>query len=135
VIRHLLDTSICIEMIRRRSRAVLERLRKCPIGSVGISSITLAEMQYGASKSSDPARNQIALAEMCAPLAILTFDGLAAQIYGDVRSALERKGTPIGALDTLIAAHALAIDATLVTNNKCEFSRVAGLRVENWTRV
>jgi tRNA(fMet)-specific endonuclease VapC len=134
VIEVLLDTSICVELIRRRLPAIQRRLRGYEIGSVGISSITLAELQYGASRSSDPDRNAIALAHFCAPLSIASFDDSAAVIYGNVRAALERNGTPIGPLDTLIAAHALALSATLITNNEREFKRVPELTVENWAR-
>jgi tRNA(fMet)-specific endonuclease VapC len=132
VIRCLLDTSICIELIRGRSQAVLKRLRRRKIGSVGVSAISLAELQYGVARSSDPARNTIALAHFCAPLEICPFEHDAASVYRGVRAELERAGTPIGPLDTLIAAHALALNVTLITKNEREFDRVTGLRVENW---
>ena len=131
---YLLDTSMCIEMIRKRSEAAMERLRNCPPGTAGISAITLAELQYGASRSRDPERNSMALREFCGPLRILEFDERAAGAYGAVRSALEAEETPIGPLDTLIAAHALSEGALLVTANEREFARVAGLRVANWAR-
>ena len=134
MIRYLLDTSICIQLIRERSKAALTRLRRRKIGSVGVSAITLAELQFGVAKSSDPAQNMIALAHFCAPLEICPFEHEAASIHGAVRQALESAGTPIGPLDTLIAAHALALNTTLVTNNEREFERVKDLRVENWTR-
>jgi tRNA(fMet)-specific endonuclease VapC len=130
--RYLLDTNICIAMIRGRSDAVVAKLRRHKIGSVGISSITLAELQHGVAKSSDPGRNAVALAHVVAPLEVLPFDVRAAAAYGRVRAGLERKGTPIGPLDTLIAAHAVALGVTLVTSNEREFARVTGLRVENW---
>ncbi|MCD4823237.1 MAG: type II toxin-antitoxin system VapC family toxin [Phycisphaerae bacterium] len=132
--RYLLDTNICIELIRGRSKTVLQHIRQCQLGEVGISTITLAELEYGVAKSSDPARNQIALAEFCAPLEIISFDDHAAAAYGRLRAGLERLGTPIGPLDTLIAAHALAISCVLVTNNEREFQRVNGLPIENWTK-
>lgn len=134
MIRHILDTSICIELIRARSPDLLARLRRHRIGSVGISSITLAELQFGAAKSQDPISNTIALAHFCAPLEVCPLDHLAASAYGRVRACLERAGTPVGPLDTLIAAHALALKATLVTSNEREFGCVAGLRVKNWAR-
>ena len=134
MIGHLLDTSICIEMIRGKRQAVLRHLREFPIGSAGISSITLAELRYGMAKSSDPARNAIGLTEVCAPLTMLPFDRDAAEVYGRIRAELERAGQGIGALDTLIAAHALSLNVTLVTCNEREFRRVAGLQVENWAR-
>ena len=132
MIDYLLDTNICIELIRSRSVKILRRLQKCRIGQVGISSITLAELEYGVHKSSDPQRNKIALIEFCAPLEILPFDDRAASIYGRIRTAIEQKGRPIGPLDTLIAAHALAMEAILVTNNQREFARVPDLNIENW---
>lgn len=132
MIRFLLDTNICIELIRGRAPAVLARLRRRKIGSIGISAITLAELRYGVARSSDPERNTIALAHFCAPLEICPFDHRAAATYGDIRADLERSGTPIGPLDTLIAAHTVALNAAVVTNNEREFRRVPGLRVENW---
>lgn len=132
MIRHLLDTNICIDLVRRRAPRVVARLRRRRIGTVGISSITLAELHFGVAKSSDPPRNLIALAHFCAPLEVCPFEHDAASAYGPVRARLERAGTPIGPLDTLIAAHALALDVTLVTGNEREFARVPGLKVENW---
>ncbi len=128
----MLDTNICIALIRGRAPRVFDRLRQYPVDAVAISSITLAELQYGVAKSARPAQNSVLLAGFCAPLAILPFDNQAAETYGAVRAALERAGTPIGPLDTLIAAHALTLDLTLVTNNVREFRRVDGLRIENW---
>lgn len=132
MIRYLLDTNICIELIRDRAPGLVTRLRRRRIGIIGISSITLAELQYGVARSSDPPRNTIALAHFCAPLEICPFEHEAAAAYGQVRADLERSGTPIGPLDTLIAAHAMALDVSLVTSNEREFSRVQGLRVEHW---
>lgn len=134
MIRVLLDTSVCIELIRGRGAAVLKRLRRRQIGTVAISAITLAELQYGVARSQDPATNTIALAHFCAPLEVPAFDQAAASAYGWLRASLASAGTPIGPLDTLIAAHALALRATVVTANENEFRRVAGLRVENWLR-
>ena len=128
----MLDTNICVELIRGRASRVFDRLRQHRVDDAGISSITLAELQYGVAKSARPAHNAVVLAEFCAPLAILPFDAQAADTYGGVRAALVRAGTPIGPLDTLIAGHALALGLTLVTNNEREFRRVAGLHVENW---
>ncbi len=130
--RCLLDTSICVELIRGRSAKLTAKLRRRAVGSVGISSITLAELQYGVAKSSDPPRNTIALAHVVAPLVILPFDDRAASVYGRMRAALERLGQPIGSLDMLIAAHALALGVVLVTNNEREFRRVPALNVQNW---
>lgn len=134
MIRFLFDTGICIELIRGRAPGLLGRLRHRRIGTIGISVITLAELLYGVAKSRDPARNAVALAHFCAPLEICPFDHVAGASYGEIRAALERAGTPIGPLDTLIAAHAVAMGATIVTNNECEFHRVRQVRVENWLK-
>lgn len=131
MIHYLLDTNICIEMIRGRP-APLAHLRRHKVGSVAISSITLAELQYGAAKSRDPERNRISLVAFVAPLDVLPFDDLAATAYGTLRAELQQAGRPIGPLDMLIAAHALSTKLILVTNNEREFARVAGLHVENW---
>ena len=130
--RFLLDTDVCVELLRGRAPHLFERLRRFEIDEIAISSITLAELQYGVAKSARPARHELLLAEFCAPLAILPFDSIAAETYGRVRAGLERAGTPIGPLDTLIAAHAISLRLTLVTNNEREFRQVAGLLVENW---
>lgn len=132
MIRFLLDTSLCIELIRGRAPEALRRLRRRSVGSIGISAVTLAELHYGVARSSDPPRNTIALAQFCAPLTICLFDHRAAATYGDVRAQLARAGTPIGPMDTLIAAHAVSLGAAVVTGNEREFRRVQGLRVENW---
>jgi len=134
MIRYMLDTDICIEIIRGKSPAVLACLRKHEVGSVAISSITLAELQYGVAKSRDPDRNRLALVHFVAPLEMLSFDDSAAGAYGKLRANMERAGQPIGPLDTLIAAHALAAKLTLVTNNQRESSHVADLHVESWGR-
>ena len=130
--RFLLDTNVCVELLRGRAPRLFERLRRCEIDEIGISGITLAELQYGVAKSARPARHTELLAEFCAPLAILPFDDIAAETYGRVRTELERTGLSIDPLDTLIAAHALSLGLTLVTNNEREFRRVTGLLVENW---
>ncbi len=132
MIRYLLDTNICTEVIRGRGEYVVSRLAACAIGEVGISSVTLAELAHGVEKSAKPAQNRIALQEFCAPLQICAFDDIAAFVHGRVRNDLEQRGTVIGPMDLLIAAHALALESTLVTNNMREFSRVADLSVDDW---
>jgi tRNA(fMet)-specific endonuclease VapC len=102
------------------------------IGSIGISSITLAELQYGIMKSSLPDKNREALEKFITPLEINDFDYKASVEYGKIRADLEGKGIPIGPLDTLIAAHARSLDLILVTNNEKEFNRIPDLKVENW---
>lgn len=130
--KYLLDTNICIYLIRHRPSQVRARFESCQIGDIGISSVTLAELQYGVAKSQFPERNQRALEAFVLPLEVVAFDAEAAAAYGPVRAFLERQGTPIGAMDLMIAAHALSLRVTLVTNNVSEFSRVQGLSVENW---
>ena len=95
-------------------------------------SITVAELQYGVAKSKRPEQNALALAAFLAPIGVEAFSDAAASPYGPLRADFERKGTPIGSLDLLIAAHALALGRTLVTNNSRAFGRVVGLKVENW---
>lgn len=132
MIGHLLDTDTCIYIIKRKPPQAIARLQSMDIATVAISSVTLSELEYGVAKSSKPEQNRFALAKFVAPLEILSYDDQAAVHYGRIRAELERRGTPIGPLDTLTAAHALAIDAALVTNNVREFSRVPGLVIENW---
>lgn len=130
--RFLLDTNLCIDLMRGRGAAAFKRLRTLKVNEAGISSITLAELWYGASKSSRPAHHRSLILAFCAPLTLADFDGQASEKYGSIRAALERAGTPIGPLDTLIAAHSMALEVTLVTANTREFHRVEGLNVENW---
>lgn len=130
-VKFLLDTNICIYLINARPPHVLERFRREAIGDIGISAITSAELAYGVAKSGS-ARNRLALEKFLTPLEIAAFDVGACWRYGSIRAELEQRGHPIGSLDTLISAHALVLDATLVTNNMAEFSRVQGLRTENW---
>ena len=92
MIPYVLDTNACIELIRGRSQRVLSRLKQCAPGSVGISSITLAELYYGVAPSSDPQRNLLALTQFCAPIEILPFDDQTAAVCGTVRQSLEQKG-------------------------------------------
>ena len=134
LLRRLLDTNVCIHIIRRRPQAVLRRFEDYGIGEVGISSVTVAELRYGAEKSSRPKQNLEALGRFLLPLEVLAFGEEAAAAYGRVRATLEKVvGTPIGPLDTLIAAHAVSMGVMLVTNNTREFQRVPDLEVEDWT--
>ena len=128
----MLDTDSCIFIIRQKSHAIRERFEACVVGDIGISMITLAELEYGAEKSSQPKRNREALEQFIGALDIAPFDRQAALQYGQIRMHLEKKGQRIGAMDLLIAAQARSLGVTLVTNNEREFKRVPGLRVENW---
>jgi tRNA(fMet)-specific endonuclease VapC len=130
--KYMLDTNTCIYIIKQKPAQVIERFKGTEIAQIGISSITFSELSYGVSKSTKPAQNQVALAQFVAPLEILAYGDETAQYYGELRAHLEKQGTPIGALDMLIAAHALSIPCTLVTNNEKEFMRIRNLKVENW---
>jgi tRNA(fMet)-specific endonuclease VapC len=131
---YLLDTNICIYIIKKRPEKVLEKFNTLSLGDVAISSITLAELHYGIMKSSNPKKNQEALDKFLTPLEILDFDYFATIEYGKIRADLEKNGTPIGPLDTLIAAHAKSQKLTLVTNNEKEFIRIPDLKIENWVK-
>jgi len=130
--QYLLDTNICIYIIKKKPESVFNKFKECEPGSIAISSVTLAELQYGINKSSSPEKNQKALDQFLLPLDIIDFNASAAIEYGLIRANLEKKGTPIGALDLLIAAHAKSIGVTIITNNVKEFSRVDSLAIENW---
>jgi tRNA(fMet)-specific endonuclease VapC len=132
-VKYLLDTNICIFVIKQKPALVLQRFQQHPPDDVANSSVTLAELRYGADKSAKPSQNHAALDAFVAPLSVVDFDPAAASQYGKIRAEVERRGTPIGPLDTLIAAHALSLGLTLVTANTSEFSRVPGLNVEDWT--
>lgn len=128
----LLDTNICIYIIKRKPVQVFKRFRELKPGDVAISSITFAELQYGVQKSSMPEKNQQAIEQFLLPLEIVDFNAKASVEYGVIRSDLEKRGIPIGSLDFLIAAHAKSLGLTLVTNNLREFSRIKGLKLVNW---
>jgi tRNA(fMet)-specific endonuclease VapC len=127
----MLDTDTCIAIIKKHP-AALKKLRGKSIGQVGISSITLGELAFGANRSNRSKDAHNALREFVLALEVAAFDEDAAMQYGPVRAELARRGKPIGALDTLIAAHAAAVDAILVTHNTREFSQVEPLRLEDW---
>jgi tRNA(fMet)-specific endonuclease VapC len=130
--KYLLDTNICIYLIKQKPASVMARFSEHNVGDVGLSTITVAELYYGVQKSSRVEQNEQALLQFLAPLVIAEFDAEAALAYGQIRAELESRGTPIGSLDTLIAAHGVALGATIVTNNVREFNRVPNLNVENW---
>jgi len=130
--RFLLDTNTCIYIIKQKPPEVLQRFNCYHIGDIGVSAITVAELEFGVQKSQFSARNQQALSQFLLPLTIVDFDRVAAIVYGNLRAILETKGTPIGSLDTLIAAHALSLQVILITNNLKEFSRVPNLQLDNW---
>jgi tRNA(fMet)-specific endonuclease VapC len=128
----MLDTNICIDIIKERPRSVLDRFQGHAIGDIGVSVVTLAELEYGVSASSRPAKNREALDQFVSPLQVASFDRDATATYGRLRAALEKKGQMIGSMDLLIAAHAVSLDVRLVTHNSREFGRVPGLKIEDW---
>ncbi len=128
----MLDTNICIYIIKQQPVAVLKRFLEYQIGDIGISSITLSELRYGVAKTKHQEKNAKALDEFITPLEIVSFDEEAAHVYGGIRATLEKAGTPIGAMDMLIAAHAISLGIPLVTNNTHEFVRIKALNVTDW---
>lgn len=130
--KYLLDTNICIALIRQKPAALIQRLTSLQPGNAGISSITLAELFHGVEKSARPEQNMSALEQFLLPLDLADFDQDAAMAYGKIRADLERTGQIIGSMDILIAAHAVSLNAIMVTNNVQEFQRVKGLFVEDW---
>ncbi len=130
--KYMLDTNICIYIMRKRPENVLKKFQSVEVGDICISSVTLAELMYGVEKNMHHQKNRVALEEFVLPLEIVSFDDVSASSYASIRADLEKKGTPIGPLDLMIAAHAISLDLILVTNNIKEFSRVPGLIVEDW---
>lgn len=128
----MLDTNTCVAIIKRKPPQVLKRFTAYNVGEIGISWITLAELEFGVAKSQHQEKNQAALDEFVLPLEIADLNRESARIYGRVRATLEKKGMPIGSMDTIIGAHALSLGATLVTNDTREFSRIKGLTVVDW---
>ena len=132
--RYMLDTNICIYVIKHKPESFFRKLNSIDPRDVCISSITYAELVHGVEKSSETERNRVALSLMLSNIEIVSFDAEAANCYGRIRAELVSKGTPIGPLDTMIAAHAQSLGCTIVTNNVREFKRVKDLKIENWTK-
>lgn len=130
--KYLLDTNICIYIIKKKPEEVIKRFLKMKPDSIAISSITVSELYYGVAKSSKPNENTIALEQFILPLTVINYNKEDSISYGKLRAKLEQKGKLIGAMDMLIAAQALNRDLILVTNNEREFKKVEGLSVENW---
>ncbi|NOH02775.1 MAG: type II toxin-antitoxin system VapC family toxin [Chloroflexi bacterium] len=130
--KYMLDTNICIGLIRQKPQKLIERLTQCEPGDVGVSSITIAELAHGAYKSNQIKQNLSALEQFLLPIEIADFDQRASVAYGFVRSYLEKEGKIIGSMDLLIGAHALSLDVVLVTNNVIEFQRIPKLIIEDW---
>ena len=132
--KYMLDTNICIYVMKNRPNNVIKKFLSHDPEELCISAITYAELMHGVEKSMAVERNRIALSLFLSPITIIDFDMRAAEEYGKIRSDLEKRGTPIGPMDTLIAGHAKSRDLILVTNNTKEFHRVAGLSVEDWAQ-
>ena len=132
MIRLLLDTNICIYIIKNKPESVRQHFSRYTLGEIAISSITVAELAHGVAKSANQTKNREALEEFLLPLTIIPFDTQDAHAYGQIRANLERRGEVIGNMDMLIAAQALAKNCKIVTNNTREFERVEGLVCENW---
>jgi tRNA(fMet)-specific endonuclease VapC len=131
---YLLDTNICIYIRKEKSIELKSKISSIDNFELLLSSITVAELEFGVAKSSQPKKNSEALKIFLSSFRIIDFDRNAAAQYGYIRAFLEKKGTPIGANDLLIASIAKSLDLTLVTNNEREFSRVEGLKIENWIK-
>lgn len=134
MMKWMLDTNTCIFLIKHHPPKLLEKLADVPVGGIGISSIVLAELWFGIAASREKKRNEAALNDFLLYASVHEWPEEAAPIYGRLREQLRQKGTPIGANDLLIAAHALAMNVSLVTDNMREFERVSHLKLENWIR-
>ena len=134
MIKLMLDTNMCIYIIKQKPKKVIDNFRRLSFSEVGISSIVLSELEYGVEKSTKPTQNRLALTQFLAPLEILPYDSIAAFYYGKIRAQLQKMGTPIGSLDMLIAAHTLSVGCSLVTNNESEFQSVPRLKILNWAK-
>ncbi|HJC31442.1 MAG TPA: type II toxin-antitoxin system VapC family toxin [Candidatus Anaerobutyricum faecale] len=132
--KYMLDTNICIYAIKQKPPEVIRTFLKHNPDDICVSSITYGELMYGVEKSRAVERNRAAITLFLSTISILPFDSYASEEYGKVRAELERKGTPIGPMDMLIAGHARSEKLTLVTNNTREFFRVENLKVEDWTK-
>lgn len=130
--KYMLDTNICIFIIKNRPQHVLCRFLELEPGDFCISSITYGELCHGVENSQAKEKNRAALMLFLSGIEIIPFDTDCAQVYGQIKAELQKKGMPIGPMDTLIAAHAKTLGMILVTNNTREFSRVNGLKLEDW---
>ncbi len=132
MIRYLLDTDICIYLIKQHPPEVLARFQQVQIKQLNISVVTVFELYYGIEKNNSHQRNLSALENFISPLTVVDFTVDAAKKAATIRHQLQQQGTPIGAYDIQIAAIALALNMTLLTNNAREFARVKNLKLENW---
>jgi len=130
--RYMLDTDMCSYIIKEHPAKVLKHFQKLDMDTICISIITYAELMYGVERSSSKRINHAVIKNFTKYLDVIQWDLEAADCYAMIRTKLEKKGTPIGAMDMMIAAHSQSIDAVLVTNNQKHFSKVKGLKIENW---
>lgn len=133
--KYLLDTNTCIFIINHKPEDVRRKMQSIPIGDIAVSAVTVSELEYGVAKSAATKKNQAALDKFLMPLKIIAYDESAARNYGTIRAQLEKKGTPIGSMDLMIAAQARSLGLTVVTNNVREFKRIQGLKIADWTEV
>jgi tRNA(fMet)-specific endonuclease VapC len=129
---YLLDTDICSYVIRNRPPQTRARMNAIPLDEQAMSVVTYAELLYGVKKSSSARVNRQVVDAFVRHLSVIPWDANAAEHYGDLRATLEKRGTPIGAMDLMIAAHARSLGATMVTHNRRHFDPVPGLKVESW---
>lgn len=129
---YLLDTDICIYLVKNKSDALIAKLKAAGNENVFVSSVTVAELSYSIAKSEQRIKNREALFKFLSPFEIIPFTEIDAEYYGGIRSNLEKAGTPIGPYDLQIAAQAISRSLTLVSNNEREFSRIKNLKLENW---
>lgn len=130
-VQFLLDTNILIAMSKQRL-GLADRLEGIPADAILLSSVVVAEIEYGIAKSGRRQHNRRVFDSLLSGFRVLPFDAAAARLYGPIRAQLEKRGRLIGPYDLMIAAHAQSLDAVLVTDNTKEFDRVAGLKTENW---
>lgn len=130
--RYMLDTNICSYILRDRPPSVRRRFEKAGEGNLSISTVVLAELFFGAARHPKCAAIRREITDFVSRITILPWDESAADHYGDIRAALEKKGAPIGAMDMMIAAHARSIGVTLVSNDLSHFEKVVGLKLANW---
>jgi tRNA(fMet)-specific endonuclease VapC len=131
---YLLDTNICIYIIKKKPIEALRKLKRKSTKDIFISSITVAELEHGVAKSNFPEKNKLSLMEFLSIFQILYYTDIDASMYGKIRAVLESKGQIIGTMDMLIASQALSHNLILVTNNEREFERIDSLKIENWTK-
>lgn len=130
--KYLLDTNVGITYMRGKNALLLRRFGAHQPADIALCSVVVAELRYGAESSADPPKEHAKIDVFAAPYFSLPFDDVAARLFGEIRHALASAGKQIGPLDTMIAAIALANDLTLVTHNTADFSRISGLKLEDW---